>query len=293
MEVCSIDQAVPSSSGMVVALSVFDGVHRGHRAILSEVKRIAGEQQLPVGVLVVEGGVHYGARMLTTLEHRLELLEQVGGIATAWVIPADVHERPAEVVGFALDRIRPAILCASAVLLNLGRQERLMPDELAALCEARDIAMSWLDGVLPGRSGSTERLYTTRYISDLLDVATFPSRGACSAVRTRSADTSSTVTTEGAQLVCPQPISAFLRLSSFQRKASMPASRLPRTIAGTRRQFLSGGGRRSTKMVGNYWRHTFLISTTTSTAPDFVLCSPITCESSSASPALRTSSSSS
>jgi riboflavin kinase/FMN adenylyltransferase len=154
---------------MVVALSVFDGVHRGHRAILSEVKRIAAEHDVPVGVLLVEGGVHYGARMLTTLEHRLELLEQVGGIATAWVIPAEVHERPAEVIGMALDLVRPQMLCASAVLLKLGRDKRLAPDELDTLCEARGIAVHWLDVVLPGRSESIERLYTTRYISDLLD----------------------------------------------------------------------------------------------------------------------------
>ena len=169
MDVRSIDQALPSSSGMMVALSVFDGVHRGHRAILAEVKRLAAEHDVPVGVLLVDGGVHYGARMLTTLEHRLELLDKVGGIAAAWVIPAEVHERPAEVVGMALDLVRPKMLCASAVLLKLGREKRLTPDELDKLCEARDITVHWLDGVLPGRSESIERLYTTRYISDLLD----------------------------------------------------------------------------------------------------------------------------
>jgi riboflavin kinase/FMN adenylyltransferase len=154
---------------MVVALSVFDGVHRGHRAILTEVKRIAAEQNVPVGVLLVDGGVHYGARMLTTLEHRLELLDGVGGIASVWVIPGDVHERPGEVIGMAVDRIHPAMLCASAVLLKLGRQKRLTPDELEAICEARHVAVHWLDGVLPGHNESIERLYTTRYISDLLE----------------------------------------------------------------------------------------------------------------------------
>jgi riboflavin kinase / FMN adenylyltransferase len=150
-------------------LSVFDGVHRGHRAMLAETKRLADQQGLPVGILVVEGGVHYGARMLTTLDHRLELLDKDGGIANAWVIGADVHDSPREVVGMALDNVRPTVLCASSFLLKLGRQDRLEPAALEEICGARGVALHWLDDALPGRSESTERLYTTRYISDLLD----------------------------------------------------------------------------------------------------------------------------
>jgi riboflavin kinase/FMN adenylyltransferase len=137
--------------------------------MLAETKRLAAKEELPVGILVVDGGVHYGARMLTTLEHRLELLEQEGGISTAWVLSADVHDNPRGVLGTALDQIHPAMLCASSFLLKLGRQERLEPAALEEVCETRAISMHWVDTALPGSGNSTERLYTTRYISDLLD----------------------------------------------------------------------------------------------------------------------------
>jgi riboflavin kinase/FMN adenylyltransferase len=167
MRVCSITEGNRSTAPLVVGLSTFDGVHRAHRAMVAELRRLAKERDAEVGALVVDGGTHYRARMLTSLEHRLELLEATGDIDTAWVIPETVHEHPDVVVGEALDAVRPAVLGVSG-LLRLGRAEVLSLDEIAAACRQRNVELWPLDHVLPGREDAAERLYTTRNISDLL-----------------------------------------------------------------------------------------------------------------------------
>ncbi|WP_439815844.1 bifunctional riboflavin kinase/FAD synthetase [Zavarzinia sp. CC-PAN008] len=44
----------PAAQGAVLALGNFDGVHRGHQVVLGEARRIAGEMDVPFGVLTFE-----------------------------------------------------------------------------------------------------------------------------------------------------------------------------------------------------------------------------------------------
>jgi riboflavin kinase/FMN adenylyltransferase len=136
--------------------------------MLQEVERVATEKGALVGLLLVEGGVHYRARMVTALDHRIELLDACGVIDVVWLVPEDIHERPREVVAEALDAVQPVALGVSPVLLKLGRSELLSFAEIQALCRARGIELFSLDHVLPGRGEDAERLYSTRNISDLL-----------------------------------------------------------------------------------------------------------------------------
>ncbi len=121
-----------------------------------------------VGLLMVEGGVHYRARMLTALDHRIELIQQLGIVDVIWVVPDEVHDRPQAVVGEALDEVRPVALGVAPALLKLGRSPQMSFADLELLCKQRNIDLFTLDHVLPGHDEDAVRLFTTRNISDLL-----------------------------------------------------------------------------------------------------------------------------
>ena len=73
--------------GAVVAIGVFDGVHRGHRALIGRARSIAEDRKLPLVVVtfhphpmaVVRPGEE--PRQLATIRHRLELLSETGAQA--------------------------------------------------------------------------------------------------------------------------------------------------------------------------------------------------------------------
>jgi riboflavin kinase/FMN adenylyltransferase len=75
---------VPDHGGSVVTVGVFDGVHAGHRALISEARRLATDDGLQSAVVTFDR--HPATvvrpdevpRLLTSLHHRLELLEQLG-----------------------------------------------------------------------------------------------------------------------------------------------------------------------------------------------------------------------
>jgi len=50
----SLDKLTDTLKGHVIAIGNFDGVHRGHRALLDETKKIAAEKNLEFGVLTFE-----------------------------------------------------------------------------------------------------------------------------------------------------------------------------------------------------------------------------------------------
>jgi riboflavin kinase/FMN adenylyltransferase len=85
---------VPDRSGSVVTVGVFDGVHAGHRALISEARRIATDDGLQSVVVTFDR--HPATvvrpdevpRLLTSLHHRLELLEQLG-VDMAYVVTFD------------------------------------------------------------------------------------------------------------------------------------------------------------------------------------------------------------
>ncbi|MEE6685505.1 bifunctional riboflavin kinase/FAD synthetase, partial [Limosilactobacillus fermentum] len=79
-----LEQQVPDGP-VVVAMGFFDGVHRGHQAVIARAKEEAVRRQVPLAVLTYdklpgivyqryEEGVHY----LTTIDRKLALLEQLG-----------------------------------------------------------------------------------------------------------------------------------------------------------------------------------------------------------------------
>lgn len=94
---------LPSSvSGTAVTIGVFDGVHLGHRSLLSELVRRAGASGLVPAVATFDPhplevlAPGKAPRMLTSVAHRLEILERMG-IGVVGVMPfSDVREMEAE-----------------------------------------------------------------------------------------------------------------------------------------------------------------------------------------------------
>jgi riboflavin kinase / FMN adenylyltransferase len=78
-------ESVPTDWGhCVVTIGVFDGIHRGHQAIIADAVRMAGERALPSVLItfvphpseVVRPGSH--PPVLTSIVRRAELVEQLG-----------------------------------------------------------------------------------------------------------------------------------------------------------------------------------------------------------------------
>lgn len=63
---------------LALAIGAFDGLHLGHRAVLREVARLAGERQLRRAVLTFSGLAKDGGRSLLGREHRDRLLAEAG-----------------------------------------------------------------------------------------------------------------------------------------------------------------------------------------------------------------------
>jgi riboflavin kinase/FMN adenylyltransferase len=86
---------VPSGSGRVVTIGAFDGVHRGHRAVLRLVRELADARSLTATVLTFDRHPAEVVRpdkappLLTTLEQKLELLADAGEVDECVVLRFD------------------------------------------------------------------------------------------------------------------------------------------------------------------------------------------------------------
>lgn len=89
----SVQDLPPEAAGAVVTLGVFDGVHLGHRAVLSRTVERAAELGVTAGVVTFDvhpDQVLYGSDpcFLTSLAHRLRLIEELG-VGCALVLTFD------------------------------------------------------------------------------------------------------------------------------------------------------------------------------------------------------------
>lgn len=80
-----VDPAKIPTGQCVLAMGFFDGVHRGHQAVIMRAKQIAQQRNLPLAVLTYnqspaivfrqfKNGVHY----LSTLDRKIDLMKQLG-----------------------------------------------------------------------------------------------------------------------------------------------------------------------------------------------------------------------
>ncbi|HKA92277.1 MAG TPA: riboflavin kinase, partial [Acidimicrobiia bacterium] len=83
------------TSGAVVTIGAYDGVHLGHQAVLRLVRELADARGLQAALVTFDRHPaevvrpESAPRLLTTLEQRLELLDATGDLDLCWVLPFD------------------------------------------------------------------------------------------------------------------------------------------------------------------------------------------------------------
>ena len=104
------ENIAPAFRGVSVALGNFDGVHRGHRAVIGAAQEVAGNLNVPLGVLIFEPHPQeYFAPQkpffrLTPFRAKARLLEQLG-VEVIFALPFDARMAGMEPVDFVTDVI--------------------------------------------------------------------------------------------------------------------------------------------------------------------------------------------
>jgi riboflavin kinase/FMN adenylyltransferase len=88
-------RAAVHTSGAVVTIGAYDGVHLGHQAVLRLVRELADARGLEAALVTFDRHPaevvrpESAPRLLTTLEQRLELLDATGDLDLCWVLTFD------------------------------------------------------------------------------------------------------------------------------------------------------------------------------------------------------------
>jgi len=92
----------PNIGGVAVSIGVFDGVHRGHQSLLAGLVAAAAERSLTPAVATFEPhplrvlAPHRAPQMITSVAHRVEILQQLG-VEMVGVMPfAEIQEMEAD-----------------------------------------------------------------------------------------------------------------------------------------------------------------------------------------------------
>ena len=110
------------SSGAVVTIGAYDGVHLGHRAVIAEVRRLAAERGLTSAVITFDRHPaeivrpESAPKLLTDLAQKLELLESTG-VDTTLVVHFD-EERSTETAEDFIAEIIVGALGARVVVVG-------------------------------------------------------------------------------------------------------------------------------------------------------------------------------
>lgn len=123
MEVITDPQRCPrSADGRVVTIGVYDGMHLGHQALISQARQMAGERGLPTAVVTFDRhpatvvSPDRAPKLLTDLEQKLELLSATGA-ELALVVRFDA-ERALETAGGFVRDVLVECLCARVVVVG-------------------------------------------------------------------------------------------------------------------------------------------------------------------------------
>jgi riboflavin kinase / FMN adenylyltransferase len=87
--------AAARTAGAVVTIGAYDGVHLGHQAVLRLVRELADARGFEAALVTFDRHPaevvrpESAPRLLTTLEHRLELLDATGDLDLCWVLTFD------------------------------------------------------------------------------------------------------------------------------------------------------------------------------------------------------------
>jgi riboflavin kinase / FMN adenylyltransferase len=88
-------RATVHTTGAVVTIGAYDGVHLGHQAVLRLVRELADARGLEAALVTFDRHPaevvrpDSAPRLLTTLDQRLELLDATGDLDLCWLLPFD------------------------------------------------------------------------------------------------------------------------------------------------------------------------------------------------------------
>jgi len=134
MQIVTDPPDVPElATGSVLTIGAFDGVHRGHQAVLAETRRLADEQGLPTVVVTFDRHPASVVRpqsaplLLTDVDQKLEILEATGLVDWAALITFDAVRAAEEATTF-VGRLLVGTLGARLVVVgedfHFGRGRR-------------------------------------------------------------------------------------------------------------------------------------------------------------------------
>lgn len=175
MEVWRSTDDVPADlRGSVVTIGVFDGVHRGHRAVIAETVRQAHELGVPSVVLTFDphpGSVHNPDSeipLVISLEDRLHLLEALG-VDAAFVQHYTLDYAQASAEEFVRDQLVGQLRAAAVVVgedVRFGRANSGDGRLLTQLGEELGISVTLVDDLEDPGSG---RRWSSTWLRELLD----------------------------------------------------------------------------------------------------------------------------
>jgi len=107
MEIVTDPADVPDlATGSALTIGAFDGVHRGHRAVIAEVKRLAAERGLVTAAVTFDRHPASVVRpesaplLLTDVDQKLEILDATGLVDWAVLVTFDAARAAEEAVDF-------------------------------------------------------------------------------------------------------------------------------------------------------------------------------------------------
>jgi len=143
MEIVTDPPDVPElATGSALTIGAFDGVHRGHQAVLAETRRLADDEGLPTVVVTFDRHPASVVRprsaplLLTDVDQKLEILDATGLVDWAVLVTFDA-ERAAEEATDFVGRLLVGTLGARLVVVgedfHFGRGRRGNVDLLRTL----------------------------------------------------------------------------------------------------------------------------------------------------------------
>ena len=127
----AVGTTLANERGSVVTIGAFDGVHRGHRAVLRLVRELADARRLQAALVTFDRHPaevvrpESAPKLLTTLDHRLELLDATGLLDECVVLTFDEarsRESAAEFVNDLLVGILHARLVVVGADFHFGHR---------------------------------------------------------------------------------------------------------------------------------------------------------------------------
>jgi riboflavin kinase/FMN adenylyltransferase len=132
--------------GGVIAVGWYDGVHRGHRSALEHLRRVADERGVRTGLVVLDDD--RDERQLTSIDQRLELIEQTGLVDTVWVVSAPIDEWSGHAPRFIRDVLLHRTGAGAVLTTTSSRQGPMVQafgQQLVDLAAADDVSVVSLD----------------------------------------------------------------------------------------------------------------------------------------------------